>query len=236
MKKIIQKLPWDSTFFNLEVGETDIDQLSLEYRLRLIEEGKVYDLIYLNSNCPFESNIDGFDKIELPKSILFQKHITKINQSHSKVSDLIDKSDSSQIISLAVKSGVYSRFKLDNRFPKDNFERLYKTWGEGIITKRLADEVLVYRHHEKVVGFVSVQYNINEGKIGLIAVDENFRGQGIAKNLIREVENRLIQKGYKQLVVVTQSVNHGAMKLYNSLGMEINEIKYVYHLWRNRIS
>lgn len=51
-----------------------------------------------------------------------------------------------------------------------------------------------------------------------IAVDERFRGQGIAKALIAEFEKRGRAEGFRRLSLIVEPYNDGAYALYRKLG------------------
>lgn len=50
--------------------------------------------------------------------------------------------------------------------------------------------------------------------------DDNYRGQGLAKQIIEEVINYARQKGYKKIILDTWKDSISARKLYTSLGFK----------------
>ena len=52
----------------------------------------------------------------------------------------------------------------------------------------------------------------------MIAVDENFRGRGIAKSLVRKTMDRLRELGASECILETELTNLGAIGLYESMG------------------
>jgi ribosomal protein S18 acetylase RimI-like enzyme len=68
--------------------------------------------------------------------------------------------------------------------------------------------------------------------IGLIAVDEAARGKGIGSVLLNWVFNYATLHGFKQVNVVTQAANTGALNFYEQHGFEIISRTFLYHVWK----
>lgn len=73
-------------------------------------------------------------------------------------------------------------------------------------------------------GFITYHMkNFYEGSIHLVAVDEKYRGQGIAANLVNEAIKKFKSLGAKKVSLLTREENLTAQKLYTKLGFK--EIK-----------
>ena len=68
-------------------------------------------------------------------------------------------------------------------------------------------------------------------RIGLFAVDERWRGQGIGRDLLRHAAQVLLEQGVVDTSVVTPGSNTGALKLYKSAGFRTTDVSLWYHRW-----
>ena len=89
-------------------------------------------------------------------------------------------------------------------------------------------EVLIAKGN---AGFVSGHLSGENAQIGLIAVDENYRGKGWGKRLVIASEHFAKERGALSLRIPTQQANTPACKLYQSLGYQVVDTDYVYHYW-----
>lgn len=112
---------------------------------------------------------------------------------------------------------------------------MYRLWIINSVNKTIANEVLVYYLHHEIVGFITLGIKNKVGKIGIIAVDKNFRGQGIGKALVLAAENWSINHSCNSLQVVTQGSNKPACALYEHCKYEIKNSEWFYHIWNNQL-
>ncbi len=136
-----------------------------------------------------------------------------------------------QLKSLALQSGVYSRFRTDPGFRNNEFEKLYLEWIEKSVNKILSSEVLIYKESQEILGFITLVIHNDIGSIGLIAVDENQRGKAIGKKLVNAAFHYFNDRKIQEIEVVTQKANYMACRFYESCGFEIKSIVNIYHLW-----
>lgn len=225
----IDKLEWDSNLFGYNVGRLD----DTNFRS---QDSSDFKLLYLYSDKEI---------IELEKNLV-DKKITFIYQiSDSRISgeqssniliqpyeDLIH--DYNELLTLTYESGIYSRFYVDKNFQNNEFEKLYKIWIDNSLKKINALDVFVAVEEKTILGFVTLERKTPEiAAIGLIAVSSRVRGKKIATNLIQHIKKIAKENNFKQIQVVTQLDNLPAVKLYESNGFKLNEVKYIYHIWNN---
>jgi ribosomal-protein-alanine N-acetyltransferase len=83
---------------------------------------------------------------------------------------------------------------------------------------------LMAKTHNDIVGFIIAQVEVEEntefGHIITINVEPKHRRQGIATNLLNEIENLLKQKGIVQCRLEVREDNKHAIKLYQKLGYQ----------------
>lgn len=74
---------------------------------------------------------------------------------------------------------------------------------------------------ERVVGYVGSQSVIDQADMMNIAVDPDYRRQGIAEHLVGELEARLRNRDVKELLLEVRVSNEPAKKLYEKLGFAV---------------
>jgi dTDP-4-amino-4,6-dideoxy-D-galactose acyltransferase len=139
-----------------------------------------------------------------------------------------------KLISLTLQSGIYSRFKTDKNFPAEAYEKLYITWIKKSCDKSIAFRILIYGEMKNPSGFITLTGNDSEAQIGLIAVDEQHRGQGIGRKLIEAAINTAKNHNFTTLKVVTQGANQQACLLYEKCGFVIDSKINIYHYWNKK--
>ena len=236
MTKLLEKLDWDSNFFGFPVFRC--------YWNSLIDQNELVDadiennsLVYLFSNAIFrpEKNlrqtyhIKSFEgNIEYEWSYAHEV----LARQNIQISEWLSETTTKELNDLCLQSGIYSRFYLDSSFSSHLYKRLYLTWLKKSLDGILADHTFVI-DAKQPKGFITLK-RANTAEIGLLAVDQKYRGKGLAKNLVRECQNKLIQSNIKKCRVKTQIVNQAACKLYEDMGFrEINRYQ-IFHLWRKQ--
>lgn len=133
------------------------------------------------------SSLLSFSGLLVDEKITFYKRINEEN--NLKCSTFIKPYNlnfaSEKLKSLALQSGIYSRFKIDSNFRSNEYEKLYLEWIEKSVKREMADEILVYSENDDEKGFITLMIKNNKGSIGLIAVDEKERGKSVGKKLVQ---------------------------------------------------
>lgn len=101
---------------------------------------------------------------------------------------------------------------------KDKASSIYSEWIRNSILKIAADHVLIWEEQGQACGFVAFK---NDGRILLIAVDENQRGKGVGKSLVKAALSALSSTGVTSYTVETQLTNTPAIRTYLSCGFNI---------------
>lgn len=236
MKPVYTKLPWDSEFFSYHVGKISgvIENLSdLEDAANVIaqNQGK---LTYFSSKTilgDFKESIDGLEVILVDKKTTFIKPVDPTKEMHPSVSTYANPKHHPKLFELAVQSGIYSRFNVDSRIGKDKFEEMYRLWMANSINKTIAKEILIYEVDGEIAGFLTLGEKNNRADLGIMAVESQYRGMGIARAFMNSADNWFGQHGYDSMQVVTQGDNLPACSLYLKYGFLIESVEYYYHLW-----
>ncbi|MFP3872003.1 MAG: GNAT family N-acetyltransferase [Candidatus Natronoplasma sp.] len=79
---------------------------------------------------------------------------------------------------------------------------------------------------EKLVGMIFGTDDGRKGWMNRLAVDEDYRGRGIGKALVNQLEGEFERKGFKIWAVLIEPDNPEAMKFFEHLGFEDKKIKY----------
>lgn len=132
---------------------------------------------------------------------------------------------------LAIQSGRLSRFAVDPEIPRERFESLYRLWIRNSLSGELARAVLVARQAERIVGMVTLAEADGSGSIGLIAVDEGARGQGLGSALVQSALLWCRERDLRETTVVTQGGNLAACRLYEKHGFRCARVQTFFHFW-----
>ena len=228
----IKKLDWDSNFFDLKIGKislTDINKNDFDAFLSL-KKKENYQLIYVFS----DSKIDFLAAQLVDSKVTFQFEIE--NDLASKTSEnikILSKNHelNQNLLDLALQSGEYSRFKIDENFPKNSFEKLYQLWIKNSLNHDIADAVMAFENQNQTDGLVTLKHDADTTHIGLIAVNSEARGQKIGSQLLDAVKKIASKKQKKYINVATQLENELACRFYEKNQFYIKKIEYIYHIW-----
>lgn len=86
--------------------------------------------------------------------------------------------------------------------------------------------LLIYEENEKVIGFIEFANNVGNIDIYTIAVDENFKRQGIATQLIDYVKKNY---DYETITLEVRSKNDAAIQMYQKNGFEVINTRKKYY-------
>ena len=238
MGKIFKILEWDSKFFGYKIASIRDSDLKLKELDIIMKELKLQGvrLAYCFVSPEDEisnSNLKKVSGLLVDEKITFSIRITEtdIYTGSNFIKPYNLNYTSEKLKSIALQSGIYSRFKVDSNFRNNEYERLYTEWIDKSVQREIAEEVLVYLENEDEKGLIALGLRGNTGSIGLLAVDNAERGKSIGKKLVHSALIYFKEKGVNIVEVVTQAENKGACGFYRSLGFEVKSIVNIYHLW-----
>jgi dTDP-4-amino-4,6-dideoxy-D-galactose acyltransferase len=236
-KNTIEPLEWDSKFFGYPIAKISVDQNGSEKLDQLFKDltSKNFRLIYFFVP-PVEKKIgERIIKkggILVDQKTVFLKTTEKHNEFSNHISELQGSEMNERLIKLALQAGEFSRFRIDKNFKKNEYERLYIEWITKSVNKEISFKTLVALKGSDIFGITTLDDEKNYAHIGLVAVDETCRGQGIGSDLIHTADTIAFTRGFKEIKVVTQFQNKGACKLYEKCGFHFENITNVYHYWQ----
>jgi len=232
----ITALPWDSNFFNLSVGQSNLTDDTELNAFKTEFENSTFDVVYVTAGSENIQkkivDIWGIAPIEHKRTYALAEYTSPATATKHEIVEIDQVTES--LLQLTFESGVESRFYKDPNFGKTKFEKLYTAWIEKSVNHELADHVLGVFISNQLAGFVTLSFKNTTSQIGLIAVSKDFRGQGIAKSLIEHCLLKALENGYMPMKIVTQAHNVAACNLYKSMGfVEISSVP-LFHFWKSR--
>jgi len=238
LEKYFKQLKWDSDFFGYKIAQVNNGEsieIKLPSILTFLKESDYKLLVWkipLENKKLFEIAINNKGILVDEKTtytILINKNI--INSNTPKIIEYPYKGINKELLNLAIESGEFSRFKIDLNFKNGEFKKLYKKWIERSVKKEIAEKVFVYILNNKIVGMITIGKKNSKGAIGLIAVNKEYRGLNIGKQLIQNAINYFNSISVTKLEVVTQGKNKQACLFYEKCNFKIKKIEYVFHFW-----
>ncbi len=231
-------LEWDTHFFGYKIASVRASEFELKRIKIIIRELEEQDIKLAYCFVDPDDNVSNDSLRQIPGFLADEKvtySIEVTNEINFPVTDHITaynlKNTTGKLKNLALQSGLYSRFKIDPAFQNNEFERLYTAWIEKSVERKLANEVLIYKEGNELLGFITLALRGKTGSIGLIAVDENQRGKAIGKKLVGAALKYFNAHKITCVEVVTQKANVAACRFYESCGFKIKSIVNIYHLW-----
>lgn len=129
------------------------------------------------------------------------------------------------------------------RLTIDDYDALVRVWGlaglsirpngresREMIEKEMARDLCAFFgvfDGDKMVAVTIAQYDGRRGWINRLAVEPDYRGQGLALELVAECEKFLEQYGEVVIAALVEDVNSPSLALFEKAGYVcMNEIKY----------
>lgn len=78
----------------------------------------------------------------------------------------------------------------------------------------------------EIVGIIVGTDDGRKGWINRLAVDENYRGEGLGRRLVERLESIFEEKGFKIWATLIEPDNPEGMKFFEKIGFEDSDIKY----------
>jgi ribosomal protein S18 acetylase RimI-like enzyme len=234
---LLKKLEWDSDFFGYPVAQVCSTSDEIEVYKEILAEIKIQNIklaywMVHPDNHSFQEFARNNQGVLVDIKTTYSCELATSDLTTIDNIEIVDKNEpDTDLLKLAIQCGAFSRFAIDKKIPIAKFEDLYKLWIINSLNKSMADDVIIYKSGNRTVGLVTVYKKNRIGNIGLIGVDEEFRGKGIGKTLMNAVKSYFIAKGILKIHVVTQGQNLSACRLYETTGFSVIEKSEFYHFW-----
>lgn len=227
----VERKQWDSDFFHLEIGYVEIKSLEESRGLAEMCEQlrEDYDLIYV-----FDVNRIGFEAEGaslVDEKILYSK-LCEDRKKYDEVMMYVPSQPNESLYKLAIVSGGYSRFKLDEHLPSGTYEKLYHRWIENACPSDESNKQIFVHFVDGIErGMITIDYHEDHATIGLVAVNPKFQHQGVGTKIMSTLEYWLRRKNVKTIDVITQAANQDACHWYEKNGFTIQTVTHIYHWW-----
>jgi ribosomal protein S18 acetylase RimI-like enzyme len=245
MYKFIEKVEWDSKFFNLNIYRTFLKKINREQMAKInnIQKNICIDLLYHFQDPIY---IKNSQLLELNKFYLVQQKmelILDLFNYENKISDIENESvnvfddckyNIEDLYKISKQISVNSRFYNDKHFSKTKVEELYKLWVYNSYYGKFANKIYIYNKDKNVYGFCIVQIDNNIIRISLIGVDQTRERKGIGSIILKKVLIDYKEKGYIKCLVATQANNVNALNFYIKHNFKIYKSELVFHKWFGR--
>ena len=233
----IERLEWDSQFFGYSVAKVGLDdkgydKVDVVFRQLASDNIRLTYFFIPMSETKLNNYIsERGGKLVDQKTIFFKKTEGQKNFCNN-IIEYQGTEINDRLIALGLQAGLFSRFRLDINFTKNEYKRLYIEWLTKSLNKTLAINTFIAKNGPEIIGITTLGKRSGFADIGLVAVDEKFRGKGIASDLIHFAENTAFNLGFNEIKVATQLHNKGACRLYEKTNFQIESITNIYHYWQ----
>lgn len=121
-------------------------------------------------------------------------------------------------MSVVIRSMLPTDVEAVSRIEQESFSMPWSAEEFARMLERPYSLALVAEKEEEVVGFCVLTNLCNEGNIDNVAVDERFRGRGIAQALVAEMLRLGESKGVEAFTLEVRVSNAAAIRVYEKLG------------------
>lgn len=233
---MITRLEWDSNFFGHNIASLSLsNEKDLENMYQFIQ---MYELDFIQTLC----KVDEVNKIRILENnnfhfadikITFTLDMRKLVQPEKVIFDVAKPSDKEVISNLASNSFIDSRYYgHEHVFSKDKVSEMFRIWAEKSITGQFDDFCLKVLSGNELCGFITTKIqDANIATIGILAVDEKFRGKGVGLSLLQSLFSFLREKDIFEVEVSTQGKNIIAQNLYTKAGFRVKRLESWYYCY-----
>lgn len=138
-----------------------------------------------------------------------------------------DQADLERIAETAIRFG---RYHADPFFPRELANRRYRIWmRNAFATQGPHTEIYVIRRSGRAVAFSHVEFEESKAHAALTAVEPEFQGSGIGKELVNMRLGDLAQKGIRETYSRVSASNSYILNFYAALGFRFSMPMAVYH-------
>ena len=173
-------------------------------------------------------NTYSLTKIRSNKCCLFDKNL--ILKSIKEVDDNL---------SIKKLQELNEQLSLESRYAKDieisnNIARaIYHIWIENSVLYGFSDQIFSVWDDQNIAGLITLKKRDNVGYIDLLVIDQDYRGKGLARNLVQNAINYFVKLNINTLNVETEGENIRANRFYQRFGFILSDLYLVYH-WHKR--
>ena len=241
---LCEELPWDSNFFGVSIARalpSHLDAPMCDAMLEWCRTRRV-DCLYFLATPDDPTTIRLLDSAGFA---LVGVRVTLARHAPAGTGEvrghvrLAVEGDIPRLRDIGSAAHRDTRFHADGRFDAARCDDLYATWIEQSV-RGYADQVLVAERDNAPVGYLTLHVTKRDqtsagatrtARIGLFAVHERYRNQGVGRDLLRTAAQMLAAANLSETSVVTAGRNIGALRLYKGEGFKTTGVALWYHRW-----
>lgn len=251
---ILRRQPWETSYFGVNIGEVSYllasytPQKAYETKKKLFKSIlKLASKIGFRLIC-FEVDARDLSSIHAAQGSGFQLMINQqmVGMDKSSLSKRyrldkswtirpFQKSDLSQMVQIAKKSKIISRYHNDYLLPAQKRKRYYETKVKNCCFGGLADESFILEKDSRIFGFYF--YQIQRRLEGLtiifgvdVALSPDVLGRGLGTMFVRETVGKMLKKG-DIVIGKTHIGNLPMIRALNKIGCKYFNTIYTFHRW-----
>jgi len=236
---LVERLDWDSEFFGIEIGRARTGRLdpSLAERLAYDARAAGFACVYFAAAAEdFETVVaaEGLGCHLVDVRVVLERPAEGPPPPTAHAEFRIEPGsadDLPRLEAIAIDVARASRYAADQRFPREDTERLYRTWIRNAWNGYVDAVLVAYAGDGEVLGFVCPKMHGELCDLQLVGVASAQRQRRVGRGLVSAGIAWGCERGAARLQVVTQGRNVPAQRLYQQLGFLTTEVKLYYHLW-----
>jgi len=147
--------------------------------------------------------------------------------AQSRFSRPAEPTDRAAVEDIARRSFSFSRFHLDPLVSNDTANEIKRQWAGNFFDGARGDGMIVAAVDGRVAGFLQYLLAGDVLTIDLVAVDNRFRGRGLARDMIAFADS--LVPGVTILRVGTQLANTPSLRSYMGDNFRLISSSYVFH-------
>ncbi|MCM8530261.1 MAG: GNAT family N-acetyltransferase [Lentisphaeraceae bacterium] len=239
-KPLVKVLSWDTKYFGFNVAQINGNRVCHQSVKNIVEFCEKENVNLLQFKCDAhhsesvkvaEENDFHFVDIRMTFeiSLIERKPVDRINSLEFRLAGVDDLP-----VLMKISHEIYqtSRYHFDSNFPKEKVDLFYQDWVRKAVTGDFDDCLYVITLNKIVLGYCSIRRDgSSKAFIGIVGLDDEYRGNGYGKELIEMVLDDCKRQGIDTIDVVTQGRNYSAQRLYQRCGMLLSRLELYYHKW-----
>jgi dTDP-4-amino-4,6-dideoxy-D-galactose acyltransferase len=230
-KNVARFLVWDTQFFGVRIASIECETIAEEQwqgALAFCREQRIRCLYVLASTGMDQALAVDAGAKRTDLRVTFERMRGELPAPGSRIRPAVE-ADIPALRALAARSHTDSRFYADGGFARERCDELYAIWIEKSV-RGWADTVFTSGPAGAPLGYLSFHVREDHAEIGLVAVAQAARGQGLGRELVEAALLRAVPLQLP-LRVVTQGRNEAATALYEKCGFEVLRVQSWFHLW-----
>lgn len=232
-------LEWDSNFFEKRIARLNrsrLDDATAAESQAWCNQNRIDCLYFLaDADHPETPRLAAnHDFLLVDIRMTLERGVSEVAANAQPAEIRLAREDDLSILRAIAASGHRdTRFYFDRHFDRTKCDLLYETWIENSF-RGFALAVLVAEVGGKATAYLTCHLKEKHSQIGLVAVGNSHRGQGLGGKLVQGFLSWSRDHSAIRAAVVTQGRNLPAQRLYQRNGFVTASLQLWYHRWFSR--